>query len=130
MPAISKVLIANRGEIALRVARTCREMGIASVVVHSAADRDSPEVAYAEGAVQTGPAAVHPGYGFLSEDPDFAEICESSGLTFIGPTPAVIARLGDKAQARRGALEGGLQVLPGSTQAIASAEEAARLADE
>ena len=152
MPAISKVLIANRGEIALRVARTCREMGIASVVVHSAADRDSPAVDYADEAVQIGPAAprysylnaaaivqaarqtgadaVHPGYGFLSEDPDFAEICESSGLTFIGPTPAVIARLGDKAQARRGALEGGLQVLPGSTQAIASVEEAARLADE
>jgi acetyl-CoA carboxylase, biotin carboxylase subunit len=148
----TKILIANRGEIALRVARTCREMGIPAVVAHSAADRDSAAVAYAEESVQIGPAAsrhsylnpaavveaalqtgadaVHPGYGFLSEDPDFAAICEASGLTFIGPAASVMARLGDKAQARRIANEGGLEVLPGSTDAIGRLEEMASLAAE
>ncbi|MFI0349078.1 acetyl/propionyl/methylcrotonyl-CoA carboxylase subunit alpha [Actinomadura sp. 9N407] len=149
---ISKILIANRGEIALRIARTCREMGIRTVVAHSSADRESAAVAYADEAVQIGPApsrhsylnqaavveaalqagagAVHPGYGFLSEDPDFAEICEAHGLTFIGPDAAVIGRLGDKARARAIAAEGGLPVLPGTQEAVRGADEARRIAAE
>jgi acetyl-CoA carboxylase biotin carboxylase subunit len=149
---LSKILIANRGEIALRVARTCREMGIRSVVAHSTADRHSPVVSYADEAVQIGPAApkhsylnaaaiveaalqtgadaIHPGYGFLSEDPDFAEICESEGLTFIGPRPSVISCLGDKAQARAIAEQGGLRVLPGSSDGAMSADEMQVLAEQ
>lgn len=118
----STVLIANRGEIALRVARTCRELGIRTVAVCSDADRDSAVARFADECVRIGPAAprrsylnaaaivsaalrtgadaVHPGYGFLSEDPDFAEICQAEGLTFVGPAPELLARLGDKAQAR------------------------------
>ncbi|WP_306214433.1 acetyl-CoA carboxylase biotin carboxylase subunit [Actinoplanes sp. RD1] len=131
----STVLIANRGEIALRVARTCRELGIRTVAVFSTADRDSAVVRFADEAVHIGPTparasylnaaaiveaarrtgaeAVHPGYGFLSEDPDFAEICEAEGLTFVGPSAAVLARLGDKARARAVMAEAGLPVLPG-----------------
>jgi acetyl-CoA carboxylase biotin carboxylase subunit len=149
---ISKIMIPNRGEIALRIARTCREMGIRSVIGYSSVDRDTPAVSYADEAVQIGPAAprhsylnaaaiveaalqtgadaVHPGYGFLSEDPDFAEICQSYGLTFIGPDPAVISRLGDKAQARAIAAQSGLRVLPGSWHAAGSASEAWRSADD
>lgn len=148
----TKILIANRGEIALRVARTCRELGIRTVVAHSAADRDSPAVAYADEAVQIGPAApkrsylnaaavvqaamqtgaqaIHPGYGFLSEDPDFAEICAASGLTFIGPPAEVIEQLGDKARARKVAEAAGLPVLPGSSGPVASAQEARLVAAE
>jgi acetyl-CoA carboxylase, biotin carboxylase subunit len=147
---LSKILIANRGEIALRIARTCRELGIPSVVAYSAADGHSLAVSYADEAVRIGPAspqrsylnasaivaaalqtgadAIHPGYGFLSEDPDFAEICESCGLTFIGPTPVVISRLGDKAQARNIAAQGGLRVLPGSMHATSTMDEALRSA--
>jgi acetyl-CoA carboxylase, biotin carboxylase subunit len=149
---ISKILIANRGEIALRVARTCREMGIRSVLGCSAADRHSPVARYADEVVQVGPAeaqrsylnaaaiieaalqtgadAVHPGYGFLSEDPDFAEACDANGLIFIGPAPSVIGSLGDKAHARAIAARGGLRVLPGSQGAAASADQAQRLAGE
>jgi acetyl-CoA carboxylase biotin carboxylase subunit len=148
---ISKILIANRGEIALRIARSCREMGIRTIVGYSAADRDTPAVSYADEAIQIGPAAprrsylnaaaivqaalltgsdaVHPGYGFLSEDPCFAEICQAHGLTFIGPEPAVIGRLGDKAQARAIAAQSGLPVLPGSWHAAGSPGEAWRSAD-
>jgi len=148
---IKKVLIANRGEIALRVARTCRELGIATVAVHSAADRDSAVVAFADESVQVGPApardsylhipaiieaartrgadAVHPGYGFLSENPDFAEVCADEGLTFIGPPADVMARLGDKAVARRIMAEAGLPLLPGSQDALGPAEALA-VADE
>lgn len=118
----STVLVANRGEIALRVARACRELGIRTVAVYSTADRDSAVVRFADEAVHIGPPparasylnipavieaarrtgaqAVHPGYGFLSEDPDFAEVCEANGLTFIGPSPDVLSRLGDKAACR------------------------------
>lgn len=147
----STVLIANRGEIALRVARTCREMGIRTVAVHSTADRDSAVVRFAdesvhigppasrssylhipsiiEAALQTGAQAIHPGYGFLSEDPDFAEICEANGITFIGPPPDLMQRLGDKAAARALMARAGLPVLPGSEGALsgpAEAEETAR----
>ncbi|MGX4734805.1 acetyl-CoA carboxylase biotin carboxylase subunit [Kitasatospora griseola] len=144
------VLIANRGEIALRIARTCREMGIRTVALYSTADRDSAVVRFADRAVHLGPAAarasylhipsiveaarlagaqaVHPGYGFLSEDPDFAEICEANGLTFIGPPPQVIEQLGDKSVARRLMAEAGLPVLPGSTGAVRSPAEAREIA--
>ncbi|MGF1432052.1 acetyl-CoA carboxylase biotin carboxylase subunit [Kitasatospora sp. LaBMicrA B282] len=148
----STVLIANRGEIALRVARACRELGIASVAVYSTADRDSAVVRFAdravhigpppskssylsipaivEAALQTGAQAIHPGYGFLSEDPDFAEICESNGLVFIGPPPHVMQQLGDKAVARTVMAQAGLPVLPGSTGALGSAAEAKELAQQ
>ncbi|WP_173142204.1 acetyl-CoA carboxylase biotin carboxylase subunit [Kibdelosporangium persicum] len=140
-----KVLVANRGEIALRVVRTCREMGIRTVVVHSTADRDSAAVLAADETVQIGPGApkrsylyppmiieaalrtgaqaIHPGYGFLSEDPDFAEICARSGITFIGPRPEVMARLGDKVMARELMDKAGLPVVPGSTQALSDPAE-------
>ena len=130
----SKVLIANRGEIALRVARACKELGVRTVAVYSTADRDSAVVRLADEAVHIGPAAarqsyrnaaaiveaarqtgadaVHPGYGFLSEDADFAEICGDNGLTFIGPSPAVMAALGDKSSARALMLAAGLPLLP------------------
>jgi acetyl-CoA carboxylase biotin carboxylase subunit len=145
-----KVLIANRGEIALRVARACREMGVRTVAVYSTEDRDSAVVSYADEAVHIGPAparrsylnipavieaakqrgatAVHPGYGFLAEDPDFAEVCGQHGLVFIGPPPDVIAQLGDKAAARRLMAAAGLPVLPGSPEPLQSADEARDLA--
>jgi acetyl-CoA carboxylase biotin carboxylase subunit len=138
------VLIANRGEIALRIIRTCRDMGISTVVAHSNVDRDTAAVRAADRSVQIGPAspkqsylyppavieaalqtgaqAVHPGYGFLSEDADFAEMCAESGLTFIGPAPEVMARLGDKAVARKLMMEAGLPVVPG-TGTVSTAEE-------
>ncbi|UWP86110.1 acetyl-CoA carboxylase biotin carboxylase subunit [Dactylosporangium fulvum] len=145
-----KVLVANRGEIALRVIRTCREMGIQSVAVYSTADRDAPFVRAADEAVQIGPGAsqrsylsaaavveaalrtgaqaVHPGYGFLSEDADFAQICADNGLVFIGPPPAVLARLADKAEARALMAKAGLPVLPGSERAVLGAVEVQEVA--
>ncbi|MFF5211985.1 acetyl/propionyl/methylcrotonyl-CoA carboxylase subunit alpha [Streptosporangium sp. NPDC000396] len=145
------VLIANRGEIALRVARTCREMGIRTVAVHSTADRDSAVSRIADESVQIGPPsarrsylnaaalvesalrsgadAVHPGYGFLSEDPEFARICEEYGLTFVGPPPEVMEALGDKAAARAAMSAAGVPVLPGSLHPVLEAE-AAEIADE
>ncbi|MFJ1760852.1 acetyl/propionyl/methylcrotonyl-CoA carboxylase subunit alpha [Amycolatopsis sp. NPDC088138] len=144
-PPFRKVLIANRGEIALRVVRTCQEMGIRTVVVHSTADRDSAAVLAADETVQIGPGpsrrsylyppviieaalrtgaqAIHPGYGFLSEDPDFAEICARNGIVFIGPRPEVMARLGDKVVARELMAEAGLPVLAGSAEAVTDAAE-------
>jgi acetyl-CoA carboxylase biotin carboxylase subunit len=146
----TKILIANRGEIAVRVARACREMGIASVAVHSAQDRDSTVVRMADEAVQIGPAAparsylnaaavlqaaqqvgadaVHPGYGFLSESPDFAEACESAGVALIGPPAPVMAALGDKASARTMMTMAGLPLLPGSVEPL-DADEARELAE-
>jgi acetyl-CoA carboxylase, biotin carboxylase subunit len=148
----SKVLIANRGEIALRVARACRELGIQVVAVYSTEDRDSAVVPYADEAIQIGPAppkrsylnipaiveaalctgaeAIHPGYGFLSEDPDFAEICRDNGLVFVGPPPEVIAQLGDKTAARRLMAEAGLPIIPGSLTPMRSVEEARQVADD
>ncbi|MGP3922144.1 acetyl-CoA carboxylase biotin carboxylase subunit [Streptomyces sp. 8N616] len=148
----STVLIANRGEIALRIARACREIGIRTVAVYSTADLDSAVVRFADEAVHIGhspskasylnaPAiieaarlsgaqAIHPGYGFLSEDPDFAEICETNGITFIGPPPQVIQRLGDKAAARAAMAEAGLPVLPGSVDAVTTPTEAKEIAQQ
>ncbi|GAB3153599.1 acetyl-CoA carboxylase biotin carboxylase subunit [Microbispora hainanensis] len=145
------VLIANRGEIALRVARTCAEMGIRTVSVHSTADRDSAVSRIAGQSVQIGPSAprrsyldaaalmevalrtgadaVHPGYGFLSEDPEFARICAENGLTFIGPPPDVMETLGDKAAARAAMSAAGLPVLPGSLEPVRE-DDAAALSDE
>ncbi|MFW5415185.1 ATP-grasp domain-containing protein [Nocardiopsis sp. CNT-189] len=149
-PPFDTVLVANRGEIALRVVRSLRELGCRSVVVYSTADRDSAAVrqadtavhigpgpskksylyapAVVEAALQTGAQAVHPGYGFLSEDPDFAEICAENGITFIGPAPEVMAELGDKARARRLMTEAGLPVLPGTTDPVGTAAEVEEVA--
>jgi acetyl-CoA carboxylase biotin carboxylase subunit len=142
----SKVLIANRGEIALRVARACRELGIKSVAVYSSADKDSAVVKFADEAVQIGPPppsksylhipniigaalktdadAIHPGYGFLSEDPYFAEICAESGITFIGPRPEVMESVGDKATARDLMSKAGLPLLPGTIEPVNTVDEA------
>ncbi|HEY0449062.1 acetyl-CoA carboxylase biotin carboxylase subunit [Actinophytocola sp.] len=146
------ILIANRGEIAVRVLRACRELGVRTVAVYSTEDADSAVVRMADQAVRIGPApsrqsylnaaavieaaritgadAIHPGYGFLSEDSDFAEVCEAEGITFIGPPPEVMARLGDKTSARAAMTEAGLPLLPGSVEPLADAESAKRLADE
>ncbi len=145
------VLIANRGEIALRIIRTCRDMGISTVVVHSTADRDTAAVRAADRTVQIGPAsakrsylyppaileaalqtgaqAVHPGYGFLSEDPDFAEMCAEGGLTFIGPPPRVMAQLGDKSVVRGLMADAGLPVVPGTGSVVGTAEEVVEASD-
>jgi len=147
-----KVLIANRGEIALRVARACRELGIKSVAVYSTADAESAVVKFAEEAVQIGPPAVgrsylhipsiigaalktgadaiHPGYGFLSEDPYFAEICSDEGLTFIGPKPDVMEKVGDKATARQLMSAAGLPLLPGTVEPVNTLDEAHDVANE
>ncbi|MBV2365252.1 acetyl-CoA carboxylase biotin carboxylase subunit [Streptomonospora nanhaiensis] len=149
---LKKVLIANRGEIAVRVARACRELGIGVVAVYSTADRDSEVVRLADDAVHVGPPpargsylyipalieaarrtgadAVHPGYGFLSEDPDFAEVCEANGLVFVGPPAGVMARLGDKTAARALMADAGLPLLPGSRSPLAGVEQARALADD
>ncbi|MFD0363649.1 acetyl-CoA carboxylase biotin carboxylase subunit [Nocardia sp. GCM10030253] len=146
-----KVLIANRGEIALRVARTCREMGVRTVAVHSVADRDSAVVRLADEAVQIGPAAakrsylnaaavltaaeltgadaIHPGYGFLSESPDFADACRAAGVTLIGPPADVMAELGDKQSARTLMAKAGLPLLPGSLDPL-EPDAAHALADQ
>ncbi len=143
---IKSVLIANRGEIALRVARTCRELGLRTVAVYSDADADSAVVRFADTAVRIGPGpakasylripaiieaarisgadAIHPGYGFLSEDPDFAEVCEAEELTFIGAPAPVMTALGDKARARGIMLEAGLPLLPGSRDPFPDPAEA------
>jgi acetyl-CoA carboxylase, biotin carboxylase subunit len=146
-----KILIANRGEIALRVIRACREMGIRTVAVFSEADRESLHVRFADEDVCIGPPparesylnipriiaaaeitgadAVHPGYGFLAENAEFSEICEKSDLTFIGPTPEQIRVMGDKAAARRTMREVGVPIVPG-TDAIDDAEEGLAAAEE
>src|SRR5678816_2431706 len=137
LPMFKKVLIANRGEIALRVIRACREMGLESVAVHSTADADALHVKFADQAVCIGPPpsrqsylnvpmiisaaevtgadAVHPGYGFLSENADFAEVCRKCGLTWIGPPASAMRLMGDKIRARAAMSEAGVPTLPGSS---------------
>lgn len=147
-----KVLIANRGEIALRVIRACREMGIKTVAVYSEADRLSLHVKFADEAVCIGPPpskesylniprimaaaeitnadAVHPGYGFLAENASFAEICATSGITFIGPTPEAISAMGDKALAKETMRRAEVPVVPGSEGIISNFSEAKRIASD
>jgi acetyl-CoA carboxylase biotin carboxylase subunit len=148
----SKILIANRGEIAVRIIRACRELGIRTVAVFSQADADSLHVQLADQAVCIGPPqaahsylkvapiisaaeitgaeAIHPGYGFLAENPHFAEVCEGCGIQFIGPTSSSIQMMGDKAAARRMAEANGVPVLPGSQKARLDLEEAKKIARE
>jgi acetyl-CoA carboxylase biotin carboxylase subunit len=131
-----KILIANRGEIALRIIRACRELGIASVAVHSTADSNALHVKFADESVCIGPPpakqsylhipaiisaaevtgadAIHPGYGFLSENPEFAEMCERCNITFIGPSPKVMRLMGGKIPARKAMVEAGVPILPGT----------------
>ena len=147
-----KVLIANRGEIALRVISACRELGVKTVAVYSTADRDSLHVSHADEAVCIGAApssesylsvpaiisaseianvdAIHPGYGFLAEDPHFAEICGDCGIQFIGPRPDAIRLMGDKAQAREAARKAGIPILPGSREPLQSPSDVRNCADE
>ena len=145
-----KVLIANRGEIALRIIRACHELGIKTVAVYSEADRESLHVRFADEDVCIGPApskdsylnipriiaaaevtgvdAIHPGYGFLAENAEFSEICARSGLTFIGPTPDQIRAMGDKATARKTMMEVGVPTVPGSPDIITDPDEALHVA--
>ncbi len=147
---MERVLIANRGEIALRIIRACRELGIHTVAVYSEADREAAHVQLADDAVCIGPApaaesylkisniisaaevtdadAIHPGYGFLAENADFAEICANCNLKFIGPSPSAIRRMGDKNTARETMKAGGVPITPGSDGLVESEEEALKLA--
>ena len=149
---IKKILIANRGEIALRVVCACKELGIRTVAVYSEPDRHSLHVRFADEAVCIGPAkssrsyldipsivsaaeitgaeAIHPGYGFLSENAGFAEVCEVSGLKFIGPRPDVIRLMGVKERARAFMRDAGVPILPGSAGILQTVEEAIRVAGE
>src|SRR5215813_8769788 len=135
-PMFSKILIANRGEIALRVHRACRELGIATVAVHSTADADAMHVRLADESVCIGPPqaaesylnipaliaaaeitgaeAIHPGYGFLSENAEFAEVCERCKIKFIGPPSALMRLMGDKVRARKAMSQAGVPILPGT----------------
>lgn len=145
-----KVLIANRGEIAVRIIRACRELGIATVAVYSEPDRESLHVRLADEAYCIGPTlskdsylnftnimsvatltecdAIHPGYGFLAENADFAEICESCNITFIGPSADAINRMGDKAVAKQTMRDAGVPVIPGSDGLVEDLNEAVMLA--
>lgn len=149
---IKKVLIANRGEIAVRIIRACREMGIETVAVYSEADREALHTKLADESVCIGPApssesylsmdriisatiitgadAIHPGFGFLSENSRFAELCEQCSITFIGPNSKVIAKLGNKQEARNTMAEAGVPVIPGSTEPIYDAAAGAEIAAE
>ena len=147
-----KILIANRGEIALRIIRTCREMGIKTVAVYSTADKDSLHVKFADEAVCIGGPksaesylniphimaaceitnadAVHPGYGFLAENAKFAQICADHGIKFIGPTPEMINKMGDKITAKETMIKAGVPVVPGGEGLLESVEAAKKLAKE
>jgi len=147
-----KLLIANRGEIALRIIAACKDLGVRTVAVYSEPDRNSLHVRHADEAICIGPArsadsylnipsvisaaevtdvdAIHPGYGFLAEDAGFAEVCEVSGISFVGPRPEAIRLMGDKARARRAMKEAGIPILPGTEDPVRSAEEARRFAEQ
>jgi len=141
-----KILIANRGEIALRILGACKELGVRTVAVYSEADRNSLHVRFADEAICIGPPrssesylnipqvisaaeianvdAIHPGYGFLSENANFAEVCEASHITFIGPSPEVIRMMGEKDRARAEMSRAGLPIIPGSPGLVADEEAA------
>jgi acetyl-CoA carboxylase biotin carboxylase subunit len=147
-----KILIANRGEIALRILSACKELGIQTVAVYSEADRHSLHVRFADEAICIGPPrssesylnipqvisaaeianvdAIHPGYGFLSENANFAEVCEASHIAFIGPSPAVIRMMGEKDRARAEMAAAGLPIIPGSPGVVADEHAAKEIADE
>src|SRR5919107_492621 len=148
----TKVLIANRGEIAIRIIRTCRELGIRTVAIYSEPDIESLHVRMADEAVLIGPAAsaqsylkidsivaaakavnaeaIHPGYGFLAESAEFARAVASAGLTFIGPTPEAMEIMGSKTSARRAAVEAGVPIVPGTVEPLRSVEEAGATAEK
>lgn len=148
----NKILIANRGEIAMRIIRTCKEMGIKTVAVYSTADADSLAVRFADEAVCIGPPnskdsylnipniiaaaeitnadAIHPGYGFLSENAHFSRTCQKHGFKFIGALPEHIERMGDKATAKSTMIEAGVPVVPGSEGILESVEEARATAEK
>jgi len=147
-----KILIANRGEIALRIIRACKELGIRTVAVHSDADKDALHAKLADESICIGRApssesylnmkaiisaaevtdaeAIHPGYGFLSENAEFAEICQQCGLTFIGPTSENIRLMGDKISARQSVIKAGVPILPGTKDNVATVEEAQKIAEK
>ncbi len=147
-----KILIANRGEIAVRIIRACREMGIKTVAVYSEADRDSLHTLLADEAICIGPApstqsylnmeriltatvamkadAIHPGFGFLSENARFAELCEKCNITFIGPSAEIINRMGNKSEARKTMMEANIPVVPGGKEAVYQVEEAKAMAEK
>jgi acetyl-CoA carboxylase biotin carboxylase subunit len=149
---IRKILIANRGEIASRIIRTCKKLGILTVAVHSEADSDSPFVGLADEAYllggprvqesylnvnkileitkETGADAIHPGYGFLSENADFARSCEEAGLIFIGPKPEIIQQMGNKVEARKKMEQAGLPLVPGFSRPLIDSAEAAAVAEK
>ena len=148
----NKILIANRGEIAIRIMRACRELGIKTAAVYSTADKTALHAQIADEAVCIGPApprdsylntksiiaacevtgadALHPGFGFLSENADFARLCGKCGITFIGPAPETMDGMGDKASARKTMIDAGVPVIPGSDGIVANAEEARRICGE
>ena len=148
----NKILIANRGEIALRVIRTCKEMGIKTVAVYSTADKDSIHLKFADEAVCIGPPpsadsylnmanimaaaeitnadAIHPGYGFLSENAKFSELCRESGVKFIGASPEMINGMGDKANAKATMIAAGVPCIPGSEGLLDSVEQGIQLAND
>jgi acetyl-CoA carboxylase biotin carboxylase subunit len=148
----NKILIANRGEIALRIIRTCKELGIKTVAVYSEADRESLHVTFADEAVCIGPPlgkdsylkipsiisaaqitgadAIHPGYGFLAENADFSEICNESNITFIGPSPQMIRAMGDKSYAKDTMRKNGVPVIPGSDGVVTEISEAIKIAHQ
>src|SRR5208283_4066673 len=149
---LKKILVANRGEIAIRIMRACREMGIASVAVYSEADREALFAKYADEAYCIGPApatqsylniqkvidaakesgadAIHPGYGFLAENPKFARACEQEGMKFIGPSSRVLELVGDKVTARREMIKAGVPVVPGTDECVADFQQARGIAKE
>ena len=152
MPDIKKLLVANRGEIALRIMRTCEDMGISTVAVYSEADRSSPHVRYADEAYLLGPGpaalsylnmekiievagqskvdAIHPGYGFLSENAEFNQLCRSHGFGFIGPQPHLLRSAGDKVKARKLVADAGVPVIPGADREVRDLAEVYKLAEE